>query len=196
MRLRTLAGAVWTRIVRTSRRLTGELRRQAVLANMVEADIILASPRTLQLSPLALAYRVLLRAKYAHSMLYLGHGKMLHTTSRHGVVLAPAPRTIHRRSRYAVYRVPELRVEERRRIVAEALKLRPMKLDQAALVTNIPARLFALRRPLIRLEKSHVWCSKLIERAYAAAGVELVPPNQKETITSEDLSRSPRLVKL
>jgi hypothetical protein len=191
-----MGAAVWAWILRTFRRLTGQLRRQAVLANMVEADVILASPGTLRLSPVALVYRMLLRATYVHSMLYLGHGRMLHTTSRDGVVVAPVPRTIYRRHRYAVHRVPHLRPAERRRVVEEALKLRTMKLDQSALVTNIPARLFALRRPLIRLEKNRLWCSKLIVRAYDTAGVQLVPPDRRETVTSEDLSRSPMLVRL
>jgi hypothetical protein len=167
-----------------------------MLANMVEADIILASPRTLRLSPIALVYRMLLRARYVHSMLYLGQGKMLHTTSRHGVVVSSVPRTIYRRDRYAVFRVPYLRVRERRRVVKEALKFRSKKLDQPALVTNIPSRLLALRRPLIRLEKNRLWCSKLIERAYAAAGVELVTAEKRDTVTSEDLARSQALVRL
>jgi hypothetical protein len=195
-RLRDVAEAVWEWIVTTVLRLTGELRRRALLANMVEADIILASPRTLRLSPIALVYRMLLRATYVHSMLYLGKGRMLHTTSRHGVVVSPVPRTIYRRNRYAVYRVPYLRARQRRRVVEQALKFRAMKLDKPALVTNIPSRLLALRRPLLRLEKNRLWCSKLIERAYAAAGIELVAPDRKDTVTSEDLACSPALVRL
>ena len=71
-----------------------------------------------------------------------------------------------------------------------------MKLDQPALVTNIPSRLLALRRPLVRLEKKRLWCSKLIQRAYAAAGIELVAADKKDTVTSEDLASSPALVRL
>ena len=75
-------------------RVSGELRRRAVIAKIQPADIILASPRTLRLSPTALLYRVLLHAQYVHSMLYLGESKIIHTTTKYGVVIAPVPRKI------------------------------------------------------------------------------------------------------
>lgn len=192
-RAKAWLAAAWAWIVNTFRRLSGELRRGAVLANMVPGDIILASPRTIKLSPIALAYRLLLRSRHVHSMLYLGGGRMLHTTDRHGVVIAPVPRRIFKRDRYTVLRAPSLRPEERRQVVQEALKSIDAKLDRAGMVTNVPARLLGLRKPLVRMERNRLWCSKLIERAYAAAGVELVPPEVKENVTSEDLSRSPWL---
>jgi hypothetical protein len=162
----------------------------------VPADIILARPRTLSLSPIAFAYRFLLRADYVHSMLYIGRGKVLHTTSRHGVVVVPTPRTIYKRDRYAILRHPSLTDGDRARVVDNAMQLHGMRLDYPALVTNVPARLAGLRKPLVRLETNRVWCSRLIVRAYADAGVDIVPPDQVEHVTSEDLVRSPLLVRL
>lgn len=178
------------------RRLSRRFRRAAVMGNLAVADIILASPRTLRLSPMGLAYRLFLRSRYVHSMLYLGRGKVLHTTTREGVVVASVPGKIFDRRRYAVFRAPHLTMDERRRVCAEALKLRGRKLDPPALVTNIPARWLGLREPLIRLERNRVWCSRLIQRAYAAAGVRLVPPDLEGTVTSEDLAESPLLLRL
>jgi hypothetical protein len=163
---------------------------------MVPADIILARPRTIHLSPVALAYRLLLRAEYVHSMLYIGRGKILHTTSRHGVVVAPAPRTIYKRDRYSILRHPRLTASQRSQVVEEALRLRGARLDYPALVTNVPARLTGLRKPLVRLEANRLWCSRLIVRAYSAAGAEIVPPDRAENVTSEDLRHSPLLVRL
>jgi len=175
------------------RRLSRRFRRVAVMGNLAVADVILASPRTLRLSPIGLAYRLFLRSRYVHSMLYLGRGKMLHTTTREGVVVAPVPGKIFDRRRYAVFRAPHLTMDARRRVCAEALKLRGRKLDPPALVTNIPARWLGLREPLVRLERNRVWCSRLIHRAYRAAGFPLVPPEREGTVTSEDLARSPLL---
>ncbi len=195
-RTKAFFAAVWAWIVKTYQRLSGELRRRAVVANMLQADIILASPRTVRLSPIALTYRLLLKARYVHSMLYLGGGKILHTTARHGVEVAPVPRGIFKKDRYTILRAPQLRAEERQRVVREALKMTDKKLDRAGLVTNIPAKLFGFRKPLLRMEKNRLWCSKLIHRAYSSSGIDLVPADVTENITSEDLHRSPLLKKV
>jgi hypothetical protein len=192
-RVEAVLSAVWAWIVRLYNHLSGELRRRAVVAKLQKADIILASPRTLSLSPVALIYRLFLRTQYVHSMLYLGGGKIVHTTSRSGVVVAPLPHKIYRRDRYTILRARHLAPKQRQQVVAEALKLRGRKLDRAGLVTNVPARLFGLRKPLLRLEKDRLWCSRLICQAYSANGISLVPQDKLETVTSEDLSHSPRL---
>ncbi len=191
---RTMLGE-WIRGLRTfADRVGVAVRRRAVLSRMKKADIVLASPRFGSLSPTALMYRLLLGSHYVHSMLYVGGGRMVHTTARHGVVVGRMPRKVFDRDRYAIYRARDLTANERERIVAEALQSLDRKLDPAALITNIPSRWFGLRHPLWRLEKNRVWCSKLIAEAYrAGASVELVPKKQAGTITTEDLSRSPAL---
>ncbi len=191
---RTMLGE-WIRGLRTfADRVGVAVRRRAVLSRMKKADVVLASPRFGSLSPTALMYRLLLGSHYVHSMLYVGGGRMVHTTARHGVVVDRMPRKVFDRDRYAIYRARDLTANERERIVAEALQSLDRKLDPAALVTNIPSRWFGLRHPLWRLEKNRVWCSKLIAEAYrAGASVELVPKKQAGTITTEDLSRSPAL---
>ena len=176
--------------------LSGELRRRAVLARLQPADIILASPRTLRLSPTALMYRVFLRAKYVHSMLYLGDGKIIHTTTKYGVLIAPVPRKIFKKDRYTTLRMKHLQTEQCRQVVAEALKLKGKRLNYVGLVMNIPSRLLGFRKPLVMLEKNRLWCSKLICQAYRAAGIELVAPEHREHVTSEDLSRSLLLEKI
>jgi hypothetical protein len=163
---------------------------------MVPGDIILARPRTLSLSPGALVYRLLLRAEYVHAMLYVGAGRIVHTTTDQGVVVAPVPHTIYRRDRYAVLRHPWLDERQRARIVEAALERRGTRMDHAGLLTNVPARWIGLRKPLIRLERNRLWCSRLIVQAYAAAGAVVVPPERTENVTSEDLARSPMLVRL
>jgi cell wall-associated NlpC family hydrolase len=161
---------------------------------MEKADVVLASPRLWRLSPTAILYRLLLGSRYVHSMLYVGGGRMIHTTARHGVVVARMPAKVFDRDRYAVYRARHLTAPDRERIVAEALQSLDRKLDHAAVITNIPSRWFGLRHPLWRLERNRVWCSKLIAEAYhAGAGIELVPEKQAGTITTEDISRSPAL---
>ena len=182
---------VWSWVVATYARLTGELKRQAVIARLQKADIILASPRTSRLPPLALAYRLLLGAQYVHSMLYIGGGRIIHTTSRHGVVVGRVPRGIYRRNRYAVYRAVGLDERQRGRIVAEALKWKGKRLDYAGLVTNLPSRLFGFRRALISAERERIWCSRLVASAYLEAGVEIVPRERLASVTSEDLAHSP-----
>jgi hypothetical protein len=175
------------------RRLNGRLRRRVVMARMERADIVLASPRTVQLSIVALLYRIFLRAKYVHSMLYLGNGRILHTTARDGVTVHRLPASIFRGDRYAIYRARDLTPVQRNEIVESALKLVDMKLDPVALVTNIPARWFGIPRPLLRLERERQWCSKLIHTAYQENGIPLMSPDRAGSITSEDLSRSPLL---
>jgi len=195
-RLEAVLSAIWAWMVRLYDQLSGELRRRAVMAKLHKADIILARPRTLRLSPVALIYRLFLRSQYVHSMLYLGGGKIIHTTGRYGAVVAPLPRKIYRRDRYTILRAPQLSPQQRQQVVAAALKLRGRKLDRSGLVTNVPARLFGLRKPLLRLEKDRLWCSRLIWQAYSANGIDLVPQDNIETITSEDLSRSPHLERI
>jgi hypothetical protein len=195
-RINTVGSPLRGWLVNAFNRMSGELRRRAVIAKMQKADIILASPRTLRLSPIALMYRVLLQAQYVHSMLYMGEGKILHTTTKYGVMTAPVPRKIFKKDRYTILRAKHLRAEQRQQVVTEALKLRDKKLDYAGLVTNIPARLFGLRKPLLKLENNRLWCSKLIYQAYSATGIELVSLANKENLTSEDLSRSPLLEKI
>jgi len=180
----------WSRIAELVRRLTGELQRRAVIAEMQEADIVLAKPPTLRLSPVALLYRLLLRAQYVHSMLYVGDGKMVHTTSSEGVVMAHLPKSVPREDRYTILRAPHLTAEQRELITTEALNMVGTRLDHAGLITNIPARMLGLRRPFMKLEKTRLWCSKLIQQAYSANGVELVPSDKVENVTSEDLRDS------
>jgi cell wall-associated NlpC family hydrolase len=181
---------LWKILVRTFARFSGQLRRRIVIARMRKADIILASPRTLRLSPINLMYRLVLRAQYVHSMLYIGDGKMIHTTTRHGVLVALVPRKIFSQDYYTILRTKHLRAEQRDQVVREALKLRGKRLDYAGLISNIPTKVLGLRKPLLRLEENRLWCAKLIYTAYAAAGIELVLPDKSENVTSEDLSHS------
>ncbi len=192
-RIKAVATAVWAWIVRAYQWLTGALKRRAVIARLLPADIILASPRTMSLSPIALVYRLLLKAQYVHSMLYVGNGKILHTTTRYGVVVTRVPRGIHRKDRYTILRDPDLGYEQRVQVVRAALEMTDRKLDHLGLATNIPAKLLGLRKPLVRMEQRRLWCGKLINEAYGRAGVELVPPDLTGTVTSEDLSRSSKL---
>jgi hypothetical protein len=160
------------------------------MAKLRKADIILASPRITTLSAIALSYRMVLRSRYVHSMLYIGDGRIVHTSAKRGVVVGKLPRSIFRRERYAIFRVKNLDSEKRDQVVAEALKWRNRKLDFAGLITTIPSRLIGLRRPLLMWERNRIWCSKLVYKAFAAENIELVPPENAENITSEDLSRS------
>lgn len=185
--------AAWTRIGAWWQRTLGRARRQALVARMQPADIVLASPRLRRLSPTALLYRLLLRARYVHAMLYLGDGQVIHTTARHGVTIDRLPGKLFDRQRYRVRRAPDLTEDQRRRIVAEARDLLDHRLDHAGLVTNIPARWFGLPHPLLTTERNRLWCSKLIHTAFARAGVELVSDQEAGTVTSEDLAASPRL---
>jgi len=175
-------------------RWSGRARRRAVIARMQPADIVLASPRLRRLSLTALLYRILLRSRYVHAMLYLGDGRIIHTTARDGVTVGPLPRKLFDRERYRIRRLPGLAEPDRERILAAAQDLLDHGLDHVGLVANIPARWFGLPHPLLRAERRRLWCGKLIQTAYARAGYRLVPPQDAGTITSEDLARSGALV--
>ncbi|MFO7891831.1 MAG: hypothetical protein R6V04_16010 [bacterium] len=176
---------------------SGNLRRRGAIANMKKGDIILARPRTFVLPLVPLIYRLLLRSQYVHSLLYLGRGNIIHTTARYGVKIDKVPRKIYSKSRYTVYRVkdfdPDLQGEQ---VVKEALKYKNTKLDHAGLITNIPARIMGLKKPLMSFEKNRLWCSKLIYQIYKANHIELVPAKKTGNITSEDLSKSEVLTKI
>lgn len=184
--MRERLGAWW-------RRATGRARRRALIARMRPADVVLASPRLRRLSLTALLYRLLLGSRYVHAMLYLGDGRVIHTTARRGVTIDPLPGKVFDRQRYRIRRAPGLDREGRRRVVAEARSLLDSDLDLAGLVTNIPARWFGLRHPLLRTERDRLWCSKLIRTAYARAGVDLGIAGSGGTVTSEDLASCPGL---
>ena len=109
----TLFLEVWSSVVELFRQWTGKIRRKEVLSKMRKADILLASPRTRSLSLTALLYRVVLRSRYVHSMLYIGDGKIIHTTAKHGVVLSHIPRRIYKKDRYAIFRVKGLNNKQR-----------------------------------------------------------------------------------
>lgn len=170
---------------------SGKIKRQRVIAKMQKGDIILARPRTFGLPIIPLIYRLLLRAQYVHSMLYLGGSNVIHTTARYGVKIDKVPKKIYSSKRYTIYRVVNVDSDlKRAQIVKEALKYRDTKLDHAGLITNIPARIMGLRKPLISFTKNRVWCSKLIYQVYKAFKIELVPLENTSNITSEDLSNS------
>ena len=123
-------------------------------------------------------------------MLYIGDGKIVHTTARYGVVITRIPRSIFNKEHYAIFRVKNLDPHQRDRIVAGAVKFRQRKLDYAGVITAIPSRLMGLRKPLLRWERNRIWCSKLVYRAFLDEDIELVPKEKAENITSEDLSQS------
>ncbi len=190
---RQACAAAWRWVRAKIQRLTGQWRRTIAISALLDADVLLASPRTLSLSPIPLIHRLVLGARYVHSMLYVGEGKILHTTTRLGVTIDPVPRKVYLPDRYSLYRVPYLTRRQREDVVAAALRLSDKKLDRAALATNIPAKLLGLKKPLVRFEKNRLWCSKLICDAYAEAGIELLPPEQSGNVTSDDLARSTTL---
>ena len=171
-------------------RLSGRLKRRAFVSKLKKGDIILASPRTLQLSAVNMLYRFFLHAKYVHSMLYLGDGKIIHTTSKKGVQVANLPRKINKKGHYKVVRAQDLTSEQRDSVVENALKMQGQQIDPAGLITNIPARMLGFRKPLIRMEQNRLWCAKLIYKAFSAAGIELVDENHAGSITTEDLNAS------
>jgi len=171
-------------------RLSGKLKYKTIIAKIQKADIILASPRTLCLSPIALIYRLFLGSRYVHSMLYIGDGKMIHTTAKYGVVINKVPRKIFKKDQYSIFRVKNLSMEQRENIVNEALKYKNKRLDHIGLITNIPSRLLGLKKPFLRLEKNHLWCSKLIYNTFLVNNIKLVQNEKAENITSEDLSQS------
>lgn len=171
-------------------RLSGQIKRKIVRARLQKADIVLASPRTVQLPPIALIYRLILRSRYVHSMLYIGNGKIIHTTSHHGVVVGRLPKKIYKRNRYTIYRVKNLSAQQRDRVVEEALKWEGKKLDRIGMITNIPEKLLGLRKTLISWERKRIWCSKLIIKSFLSVDIELVSEERSDNVTSEDLARS------
>lgn len=195
-KLKTLLLEVWESIIGLFQRWTGRIRRKEVLAKIRNADIILASPRTRSLSMTALLYRLVLRSRYIHSMLYLGDGKIIHTTARQGVVVSDIPRKIYKKDRYAIFRIPGLNKEKRDKVVEESLKWKHKKLNHAGLITNVPARLLGLKSVLISWERNRIWCSKLVYQSFYAVGVELVPQGKAHMITSEDLAGIPNIKRI
>jgi hypothetical protein len=185
-----------TRLVDQARRLRGRWQRRAIIARMQPADIVLASPRTTRLSLTALLYRILLRSRYVHAMLYLGDGRVIHTTARRGVTVDPLPGKVFDRERYRICRVAGLSASERQQVITEAMALLDRGLDLPGLVTNIPSRWLGRPHPLLRREKNRLWCSKLIHQAFARAGIELLPDRPAGTVTSEDLGTSPLLTEI
>ncbi len=176
--------------------ISGKYRRQRVVSKMKKGDVILASPKTMRLSPIALIYRILLRSRYVHTMLYIGNSKMIHTTSKHGVIIDKIPKKIYYKERYTIFRVNNLSDLQRERIVGEALKYQHKKLDHAGLITNIPSKFLGFSKPLLRFEKNRLWCSKLIYKVYSSQNIELVSSANMDNITSEDLSQSKILQKI
>ncbi|MBT3363476.1 MAG: hypothetical protein HN837_04660 [Chloroflexi bacterium] len=181
---------LWRAIAGVLSRLAGRLQRRAFVAKLQKGDIILANPRTLQLSAVNMLYRLFLRAKYVHSMLYIGDGNIIHTTSKKGVQIAPLPRKIHKSGHYKIVRARDLSDDQRELVVQQALKMQGQQIDPAGLITNIPARMLGFKKPLIRLERNRLWCAKLIYKAYLAAGIDLVGPDHAGNVTTEDLSNS------
>lgn len=182
----------WSVVRRFWERWTGRVRRAELVARMQPGDVVVASPRLRRLSPIALAYRLLLRSRTVHSMLYLGGDRMIHTTSRDGVVVGRLPRKVFDGQRYAVYRVPGLDDAQRARIVTHARAQLERRVDHLSLASNIPSRWLGLRRPLVPSREDRLWCSRLIVEAYrVGAGVDLVPDVADETVVTEDIEKSP-----
>jgi len=184
---------LWRAIAGMFARLAGRLQRRAFVAKLQKGDVILANPKTLQLSAVNMLYRLFLRAKYVHSMLYIGDGNLIHTTSKKGVQIAPLPRKIHKSNHYKIVRDYNMSDEQREQVVQESLKMQGQQIDPAGLITNIPARMLGLKKPLIRLERNRLWCAKLIYKAYLAVDIDLVGPDHAGNVTTEDLSNSPLL---
>ncbi len=174
-------------------RQSGQQRRRSYINRLKKADIILAKPPVSRLSPSALAYRLFLKSQHVHTMLYVGDGKILHTTARRGVVVDRAPRKIYRNDRYTVLRQNSLSDDEREIIVSEAMQWKSKRLDFAGLLSNIPSRLLRLKKPIYMKGDDQIWCSKLIYQVFRTVNIKLVDDRRSQTITSEDLSRSPLL---
>lgn len=193
---RSLTGLLqeaWAWVTKLAKQVSGEFQRQLLIAKMQRGDIVLASPKTSRLSPIALLYRIVLRSRYVHSMLYVGEGQIIHTTTQRGVVKDRLPRKIFRKENYAVYRVKNLSPEQRIAVTEAAEKWLHRKLDHAGLIANVPSRLVGLKRPILMFEKKRIWCSKLIYKSFMTVGVAIVPPERADSITSEDLSRNVHL---
>ncbi len=172
-------------------RLVSRFKRRAVITRLHKADIIVASPALKRLSFIALLHRLMLRSIYVHSMLYIGNGKILHTTSRHGVVIHNVPGKIFSKKRYAVYRVREISREQKMQVIEEALKWHRAKIDHVAMFKLIPQRLFGWFQPAATEEDKSLWCSRLIYRAFLSAGIDLLPDQDTSIVVSEDLANSP-----
>ena len=173
-----------------SRDLCGRFKRQAVIQKLKEADIILAKPKLFSLSPIGVLYRVLLRSDYVHSMLYIGNGEIIHTTTKDGAIIHKVPRKIFKKNRYTIYRAISLNSNQRSRIVAESLKLKDMKMDFIGLIVNIPINILGINKSFSKIENNRIWCSKLIYQAYSSIGIKLFSDNEFKIITSENLSKS------
>ncbi len=172
-------------------RLVGRFKRRAVITRLHKADIIVASPALKRLSFIALLHRLMLRSTYVHSMLYIGNGKILHTTSRNGVVIHKVPGKIFSKKRYAVYRVRVISREQKTRVIEEALKWHKAKIDHVAMFKLIPQRLFGWFRPVATEKDKSLWCSRLIYRSFLNAGINLLPDQNTSIVVSEDLANSP-----
>ncbi len=133
----------------------------------------------------------MLRSTYVHSMLYIGNGKMLHTTSKHGVVIHRVPGKIFSKKRYAVYRVEGMNRQQKNRVIEEAVKWHKAKIDHIAMFKLIPQRLFGWFRPPLEAENKSLWCSRLIYQAFLKAGIDLLPGRQTDMVVSEDIAGSP-----
>lgn len=125
-------------------------------------------------------------------MLYIRNSEIIHTTARSYVVLSRVPRKIYDKDRYAIFRVKNLNTAQQEQVVAEALKLKNTKLDYAGIITVIASRLLHLQNNALRSGRNRIWCSKLVYQAFLSAGIELLPPEKAENITSEDLSHNPQ----
>ncbi len=188
--IRSFLEILFYKAVRFFRIFTGKVRRQAAISQLKKGDIILASPLTRRLTFISLFYRVLLKSHYTHSMLYIGNGKIIHTTDRFGVIVTRVPRKIYRPDIYSVYRIKKIDDSMRDAIVTAAFKWQKHRLDRAGLVKNLMMNLFRLKKPVSEGNKNKIWCSKMIYLSYLFAGIELLPKNQAEHITSDTLSKS------
>ncbi|MBD3386498.1 hypothetical protein GF407_16445 [candidate division KSB1 bacterium] len=172
-------------------RLVSRFKRRAVISRLHKADIIVASPAFKRLSFIALLHRLMLRSTYVHSMLYIGNGKILHTTSNHGVVIHKVPGKIFSKKRYAIYRTRDISRDQKTRVIEEALKWHRAKIDHVAMFKLIPQRLFGWFRPAAMEEDKSLWCSRLIYRSFLSAGIDLLPDQDTSLVVSEDLANSP-----
>lgn len=178
------------------RRVTGAVRREILLSGMRKGDIILASPPWYRLSPIAFWYRMLLRSRYVHSMLYLGDRKILHTTIRRGVVIHRVPRKITRRDRYAILRLKAGHSVNMDRVAQYALSMQSNRVSITALIATLVVRLTGSTRFRSKMVRKSLRCSQLIDLAYSTAGMTLVPSRPRETIISQDLMDSPFLERI
>lgn len=176
--------------------LNSRLKRRTIILKLKKADLILAKPGLFSLSPVALLYRTILHSEYVHSMLYIGNGKIIHTTTKDGVIVNKLPGKIYKRNRYSIYRAKNLNTVQRNKIVRESMKFKEMKLDLMGLIVNVPKNLLGIKKSLLKIERNRLWCSKLVYRAYAAAGLQLVTEAESAIITSERLSKSTFLTRV